>query len=104
MSLVLPLADAGHTFQVFSYKTPTWCDHCKDFIWGLARQGYRCKSNLAFSQLKKKLKKKKKVEGSKELVLKESIAGQWRITGGSLEDQWRINGGSMEDQWRINFQ
>ena len=37
-------AEGGHRFQVHTYKSPTWCDFCKDFIWGVARQGLRCKS------------------------------------------------------------
>ena len=28
--------------QVSSFKGPTWCDHCKNFLWGLKRQGYKC--------------------------------------------------------------
>jgi len=31
-----------HSFVKSSFKAPTWCHWCKDFIWGLAKQGYRC--------------------------------------------------------------
>lgn len=35
--------EKGHTFASHSFKKPTWCETCHDFIWGLSRQGYKCK-------------------------------------------------------------
>jgi len=32
-----------HLFVQHTYKSPTWCDECKDFIWGFVLQGYQCK-------------------------------------------------------------
>ena len=31
-----------HNFQATTFKKPTWCAACGDFIWGLLRQGKSC--------------------------------------------------------------
>ncbi|XP_029962958.1 ras guanyl-releasing protein 3 isoform X2 [Salarias fasciatus] len=32
-----------HNFQEMTYLKPTFCEHCAGFLWGIIKQGYRCK-------------------------------------------------------------
>ncbi|XP_075048918.1 RAS guanyl-releasing protein 1 isoform X3 [Mixophyes fleayi] len=32
-----------HKFQETTYMRPTFCDNCAGFLWGVIKQGYRCK-------------------------------------------------------------
>ncbi|XP_060711442.1 RAS guanyl-releasing protein 2-like [Hemiscyllium ocellatum] len=33
-----------HNFTETTYLKPTYCEHCKNFIWGLYKQGYKCRA------------------------------------------------------------
>nr|XP_034966519.1 RAS guanyl-releasing protein 1 isoform X1 [Zootoca vivipara] len=33
----------AHNFQETTYLKPTFCDNCAGFLWGVIKQGYRCK-------------------------------------------------------------
>ncbi|XP_067877709.1 RAS guanyl-releasing protein 2-like isoform X1 [Heterodontus francisci] len=33
-----------HNFTETTYLKPTFCEHCKNFIWGLYKQGYKCRA------------------------------------------------------------
>ncbi|XP_061820599.1 ras guanyl-releasing protein 3 isoform X1 [Nerophis lumbriciformis] len=32
-----------HNFQEITFLKPTFCEHCTGFLWGLLKQGYKCK-------------------------------------------------------------
>ncbi|CAM9593871.1 unnamed protein product [Lampetra planeri] len=32
-----------HNFQETTYLKPTFCEHCAGFLWGLVKQGFKCK-------------------------------------------------------------
>ncbi|XP_015249563.1 PREDICTED: RAS guanyl-releasing protein 1 isoform X1 [Cyprinodon variegatus] len=33
----------AHNFQETTYMKPTFCDNCSGFLWGVIKQGYKCK-------------------------------------------------------------
>ena len=35
-----------HTFEKFSAQHPVYCYECENFLWGLARQGFKCSGML----------------------------------------------------------
>lgn len=41
-----------HSLVVQSYRTPTFCHHCGEMLWGLVRQGLRCEGKTVVAHLK----------------------------------------------------
>eukprot|EP01100_Stratorugosa_tubuloviscum_P014048 TRINITY_DN728_c2_g1_i1.p1 TRINITY_DN728_c2_g1~~TRINITY_DN728_c2_g1_i1.p1 ORF type:complete len:912 (-),score=422.08 TRINITY_DN728_c2_g1_i1:187-2922(-) len=35
--------EAPHNFSAHHFHKPTWCDNCGEFIWGIGKQGFKCK-------------------------------------------------------------
>ena len=36
------IVSSSHDFQPYTFKVPTWCEHCGDLIWGCYKQGLKC--------------------------------------------------------------
>ncbi|XP_053572400.1 protein kinase C theta type isoform X2 [Bombina bombina] len=34
--------DMPHRFSVYSYRSPTFCEHCGTLLWGISKQGLKC--------------------------------------------------------------
>ena len=43
-----------HDLNVHSYHSPAFCDHCGEMLWGIVRQGLRCKGSAFLVYLLRK--------------------------------------------------
>uniref|UniRef100_A0A2K5Q054 RAS guanyl releasing protein 4 n=1 Tax=Cebus imitator TaxID=2715852 RepID=A0A2K5Q054_CEBIM len=39
-----------HTFHEVTFRKPTFCDSCSGFLWGVTKQGYRCRGEWGISK------------------------------------------------------
>nr|XP_019834078.1 PREDICTED: RAS guanyl-releasing protein 4 isoform X1 [Bos indicus] len=39
-----------HTFQEVTFRKPTFCNSCSGFLWGVTKQGYRCRGEWSISR------------------------------------------------------
>jgi hypothetical protein len=82
-----------HSFKLFDYKQPKWCDICGKFMWGLKGQGMRCDvcGMNVHQKCNKDAKKECKVPGPKEKPKprKKSSAGlpQYSISAETFRTQ-----------------
>eukprot|EP01137_Pigoraptor_chileana_P014809 Opistho-2@69951 len=37
-----PTISSGHEFVAINFAAPTFCAHCREFIWGAGKRGYKC--------------------------------------------------------------
>ncbi|XP_020485724.1 RAS guanyl-releasing protein 1 isoform X2 [Labrus bergylta] len=76
-----------HNFQETTYMKPTFCDNCSGFLWGVIRQGYRCRDcgmnchRLCKDQVAFECKKNAKMANSIDSPTPSSTP----VTAGTLE-------------------
>ncbi|CAN9502214.1 unnamed protein product [Ophioblennius macclurei] len=80
-----------HNFQETTYMKPTFCDNCSGFLWGVIKQGYRCRDcgmnchKLCKDQVAFECKKNAKVTGATDSPTPSSTPGSTPVTAAASE-------------------
>ncbi|XP_069008163.1 RAS guanyl-releasing protein 1-like [Embiotoca jacksoni] len=80
-----------HNFQETTYMKPTFCDNCSGFLWGVIKQGYRCRDcgmnchKLCKDQVAFECKKNAKVTSATDSPTPSSTPGAMGTSEGSEE-------------------
>ncbi|XP_076017785.1 RAS guanyl-releasing protein 1-like [Genypterus blacodes] len=80
-----------HNFQETTYMKPTFCDNCSGFLWGVIKQGYRCRDcgmnchKLCKDQVAFECKKNAKVTNAMDSPTPSSTPVTTPVTTGTSE-------------------
>uniref|UniRef100_A0A672GC10 RAS guanyl-releasing protein 1 n=1 Tax=Salarias fasciatus TaxID=181472 RepID=A0A672GC10_SALFA len=83
-----------HNFQETTYMKPTFCDNCSGFLWGVIKQGYRCRDcgmnchKLCKDQVAFECKKNAKAPGATDSPTPSSTPGSTPVTAAASEGGW----------------
>uniref|UniRef100_A0A8C5E2W8 RAS guanyl-releasing protein 1 n=1 Tax=Gouania willdenowi TaxID=441366 RepID=A0A8C5E2W8_GOUWI len=83
-----------HNFQETTYMKPTFCDNCSGFLWGVIKQGYRCRDcgmnchKLCKDQVAFECKKNSKMTNSVDSPTPSSTPVAMAMSEGDIQLQY----------------